>query len=294
MSGKIPGGFQPFSFRVPFLRNLAKNTNPVLSYGADYLLSDKTSRRLGIIYEAVALYGLTALWLVMFYTIRKSYVAVSPEEFMAALQETQVKWPIFSTIYILLLIVGLFYGSLTAIRPLSVLFQEERESKKPDLSKYSYDGIFNSLVSLQLTSVGIPMAVSIIVLFFFGLIIEIDPAFSELPAADLAIMRNQLYVPCIQQVVWILFLTLGSIYASSIYKDQWPAFWMFILLIGICLIAYFFVFVIFVNVMGLSEIDQIRESIKFVNVIWGFLVVFVLYLLSVRKLRMKFPKQPDG
>lgn len=298
------GGVQPLSIRVHFLRNLAKKGNPVLKWGARYLLTDRACRRNGMIFETLVLYGYSALVILFLYFLN---IYVNEIAFNLSndgiLTETSVvdqAWESFNSIYLNLnginFITGIIIyitGAIISTRVINALYHGKPDTKTPNLVKEHPDEVFNSLMTLQMFSIGSPYLIFIIITIIGGYIFLQNPNLGEVPDYTPGLFSNTQIFWLINQILGLLFLALGSIYSGLRYPEAKAAFWMFILLTAIYAITLIFglgLFYIMCRLfLGWDHQYLTSEQFSFYT-IWAIALIYALFLLARNEVRSKIKK----
>jgi len=283
------GGFQPLSIRVHFVRRMARSKNPILSWGAKFLLTDKTSIRLGIVYESIVIYGMLIISIVQNVMLRKLNLndEITPETLAA--DGGLILWFLLVTLVMLILAVGGFVtGGLLAIRPVNALFDKKSDSGQPGLIGRPRDAVLKSLVTLALVSVGLPLAI----LGVLDIIANVIVYFSNSLQAENVI--NTIVFTTITKLLMIFFMSFGTVYAGLKYNTMKRSFWAYKLTVIILILSMLAVQVIFVSSMGEAfSIEQTHMS-KFVTFPVVMVVgVFVVYLMARREVSKKLHLQNE-
>ncbi|MCK4719780.1 hypothetical protein KAU08_03930 [bacterium] len=285
------GGVQPLSIRVHFLRNLAKKGNPVLKWGARYLLTDPVSRLNGIYYEAIVMIGFTVLTLLTLLS-----VMYRPETFEIQVYDYIITYRsyliLISIFFLIFWLAALVKGIITSTRFVNAMLNNVSHEETPDWSEAHPDGVFNSIMTLQMCSVGIPYGIYVLVTFI------ITYYFMQFPVVQEYLVQHSIWrfggsVSLIMEFVCIMFLTLGATFTGARYSYPKVSVWRFIGLMVVNFLLYLIIFfsLCFFNFSQSGRDTEICQSNMLTfTLLWGIGVVYVLFLLARNEVRSKIKK----
>ncbi len=285
------GGVQPLSIRVHFLRNLAKKGNPVLKWGAKYLLTDPVSRLNGMIFEGIVIYVFIALALLTFLSI-----IYRPETYDILVNEYIITFrtylQLIAIFFLIFWLAALVKGIITSTRFVNAMLCDESQEGTPDWSEAHPDDVFNSIMTLQMYSVGIPYGIYVIVTLIITYSFMQYPVIHEYFVQHTA-LRFGGSVWLIMEFVIILFLTLGATYTGTRCSYPKASFWNFVGLMVVNFLLYLIIFfsLCFFNYSQSGRDTEICQSNMLTfTLLWGIGVVYVLFLLARNEVRSKIKK----
>lgn len=209
-------GIAPFSIRTRWLRKLALSDDPVLSTAAFALLADRGAKLYGALYEALTVYCLPAVAVLLYFAYRAE--ALYQPIIGAALKT-------WTSVAGFLLLGAIILGCLVTVLPGCLLLRTEGEGDSLRLGSYQPGKVLESLSKVQWWSIVVPW------FYYIGFMVASNIAISHDPAIcdRWTVMCSLISWPVIVSYVitfFILALALGAagIYSAMSFRRIWLSF----------------------------------------------------------------------
>lgn len=235
-------GLARYSPRLNLLKKFAGSVEPILSISSTYLLTDRTARRFGGIFEFIFLVVLPAITIL--FAAYQALLMLYGRDLISNKTDTLIMQSAF-TVFLLFCLAGFISGFVISLLPGNNLRKWEKDNTLLRLFPIHPHDAYTNFIKLQAASFFLPVSVSIGIIYSILVFLE-------------CIMRRH-YQPYITEnypneiltdftlffsavLVFILFFSILSISVSLNHRAMWASFiWLFAG-IAVYIILSFFAF----------------------------------------------------
>jgi threonine/homoserine/homoserine lactone efflux protein len=286
------GGIQPLSIRVPCLRRAAAGRNVIIAWCARWVLTDRTSRRAGLIFESAVFFGQLVVFSQMLYATRGLIgVDTSSPEYHYLFYSHLPAVLVLAAVAFCLQALAMVTGAITAVRPVNAIFYTRDHDIRAELRRAQPHDVFNSLFMMQMLSVGVPVAIYVFVTLLAAILVAVNLAPSDPSSEAYQRLWDAATFAVIYQAALIFFLSLGGIFAGIRYENPWSSFWLYLVIVAVCVLILLAI-LIAVRLVAFAQSDpasfrQIREDV----ILFGVLIaICILFLLAKNEVQSKLQK----